>query len=200
MICLKLNNIAGPDETGYIKAAAEITEWLAKGSLQDVLPSNMHPILQKLALSGHSRGGKAAFALALSKVASSALKLSALIGIDPVNRTTLGKTSPVVLAGVPFDLDGTPVMVIGSGLGAIKKNFLSSPCAPKGVNHENFYNECRSPACYFVITEQGHMDMLDNETKGIAGMLTYTLCKNGKSREAVRRFVAGALVAFLQAY
>ncbi|KAL9271347.1 Chlorophyllase-2-like protein [Drosera capensis] len=44
------------------------------------------------------------------------------------------------------------------------------------------------------------MDMLDDETKGIAGMFTYTLCKNGKSREPVRSFVAGALVAFLQAY
>ncbi|KAL9271348.1 Chlorophyllase-2-like protein [Drosera capensis] len=121
---------------GFMMQNCFYSQLIQHGSLQDVLPSNIHPILQKLALS--DRGGKAAVALALIKVASSALKLSALFGIDPVEETTLGKTSPVVLTGVPFEQNGTPVMVIGSGLGAIKKNFLSSPCAPKGVNHENF--------------------------------------------------------------
>ncbi|GAB2275363.1 hypothetical protein Dimus_010122 [Dionaea muscipula] len=202
VVAPQLYTLASTDATGDINAAAAITDWLAKGSLEDLLPSNVHPMLEKVALSGHSRGGKAAFALALSKVASSALKLSALIGIDPVDGSTSGQSTPPVLTGVPdsLNLDGMPVMVIGSGLGATKKNLVTCPCAPKGVNHDNFYKECQAPAWYFLVKDYGHMDMLDDETKGITGMMTSMMCKNGKSREPMRKFVSGVLVAFLRAY
>ncbi|GAB2275364.1 hypothetical protein Dimus_010123 [Dionaea muscipula] len=203
VVAPQLYTLACADATRDIKAAADITDWLAKGSLEDLLPSNVHPMLEKVALSGHSRGGKAAFALALSKVASSALKLSALIGIDPVDGSTRGQsTPPAVLTGAPdsLNLDGMPVMVIGSGLGATKKNFLVPPCAPEGVNHDNFYKECQAPAWYFLVKDYGHMDMLDDETKGITGMMTSMISMNGKSREPMRKFVGGVLVAFLRAY
>ncbi|THF97429.1 hypothetical protein TEA_007304 [Camellia sinensis var. sinensis] len=201
VIAPQLYTVAGPDSTDEIKSAAAITDWLPSG-LHKVLPTHVQPNLTKIGLSGHSRGGKAAFALALGKVTTPSLKFSALIGIDPVDGMDKGKqTPPPVLTYIPhsFNLD-MAVLVIGSGLGEVKKNPLFPPCAPKGINHEDFYKECCEPACYFVAKDYGHVDMLDDETKGIRGKTSYCLCKNGKSREPMRRFVGGVMVAFMKAY
>ncbi|KAH9619236.1 hypothetical protein KSS87_022853 [Heliosperma pusillum] len=144
-----------------------------------------------------------AFALALQKLTTSPHQISALIGIDPVDGMDKGKqTPPHVLSYVPqsFNLSGMPTLVIGSGYGETKKNAFFPACAPKGVNHENFYDECQNPAWYFVVENQGHLDMLDDETKGVRGKSTHCLCKNGRCREPMRRFVGGVIVAFLNAY
>ncbi|XP_074307183.1 chlorophyllase-2 [Silene latifolia] len=202
VIAPQLYTIAGPDTTGEIHNTAAIIKWLPTG-LKDVLPSSVLPKIDKLAISGHSRGGKVAFALALNKLTTSSLKISALIGIDPVDGMDKGKqTPPAVLSYVPksFNLEGMPTLVIGSGYGEMKKNAFFPACAPKGVNHENFYDECQNPAWYFLVEDQGHLDMLDDETKGVRGKSTYCLAKNGKSREPMRRFVGGVIVAFLNAY
>ena len=192
---------AGQNATDEIISAAAITNWLSKGVLKALLPPDVQPNLSKLGLAGHSRGGKVAFALAMQK-AITTLKFSALIGVDPVDGMDKGKqTPPPVLTYVPhsFNLD-MAVMVIGSGLGDVKRNPLFPPCAPKGVNHEDFFKECKNPACHFVAKDYGHLDMLDDETKGIRGRSSYCLCKNGKAREPMRRFVGGVVVAFMKAY
>ncbi|KAJ8768422.1 hypothetical protein K2173_021575 [Erythroxylum novogranatense] len=200
VIAPQLYSVAGPDSSDEIKATADITNWLSKG-LHYLLPPHVQPNLTKLALAGHSRGGKTAFALTLGK-ATTDLKFSALIGVDPVDGMDKGKqTPPPVLTYVPHSFDlNMAVMIIGSGYGDTKRNPLFPPCAPKGVNHVDFFNECRKPACYFVVKNYGHLDMLDDDTKGIKGKATYCLCKNGESREPMRRFVAGATVAFLQTF
>jgi chlorophyllase len=192
--------VAGPDATDDIKSTVATTNWLSEG-LHYLLPPHVQPNITKLGLAGHSRGGKAAFAVALEKAATS-LKFSALIGIDPVDGMDKGKqTPPPVLTYVPhsFDLD-MAAMVIGTELGEMKKNPLFPAPAPKGVNHEDFFNECQKPACHFLVKDFGHVDMLDDDTKGIRGKATYCLCKNGKSREPMRRFVGGIVVAFMKAY
>ncbi|KAM3754977.1 hypothetical protein ACB098_02G003900 [Castanea mollissima] len=200
VIAPQLYILAGPDTTDEIQSTAAITNWLSKG-LHYLLPPHVQPNINKLGLAGHSRGGKVAFALALEKEATS-LKFSALIGLDPVDGMDKGKqTPPPVLTYVPhsFDLD-MAVMVIGTGLGEVKKNPLFPPCAPKGVNHQDFFNECQEPACHFVAKDYGHLDLLDDDTEGLRGKTTYCLCKNGKSREPMRRFVGGIVVAFMNAY
>lgn len=74
------------------------------------------------------------------------------------------------------------------------------PCAPKGVNHREFYNESKPPVCHFVPKDYGHMDMLDDDTGGLRGRLSYCMCKNGPSREPMRKFCGGISVAFLRAF
>ncbi|TMW85171.1 hypothetical protein EJD97_023627 [Solanum chilense] len=179
VVAPQLYLVEGTDTTTDIKSTAEITNWLPDG-LHRYLPSHVGPNLKKLALAGHSRGGKAAFALTLGKVTN---------------------TTPPVLTYIPqsFNLD-MAVMVIGSGLGEVKRDPLFPACAPKGVNHRDFYNECVRPACYVVAKDYGHVDMLDDETKGVRGKATYGLCKNGKCREPMRRFVGGIVIAFLEDY
>ncbi|PHU16457.1 hypothetical protein BC332_17662 [Capsicum chinense] len=72
-------------QSDEVKRAAKVTEWLGKG-LISVLPEKVQPDLLKLAVSGHSRGGKIAFALALlhGNSTPTPLKFQALVGIDPV--------------------------------------------------------------------------------------------------------------------
>ncbi|KAI9122986.1 hypothetical protein K1719_005875 [Acacia pycnantha] len=202
VIAPQLYTVAGPDISDEIHSAAAITNWLGEG-LSRYLPPNVKLNCSKLALGGHSRGGKTSFAVALKKLNTiTNLKFSALIGIDPVDGMDKGKqTPPPVLTYIPhsFDFD-IPAMVIGSDLGELKKNPLFPPCAPKGVNHKDFFDECPKPSWHFVAKDYGHLDMLDDDTKGIRGKFTYCLCKNGESRKPMRRFVGGAIVAFLKAY
>ncbi|CAM8986140.1 unnamed protein product [Rhodiola kirilowii] len=198
VVAPQLYTVAGPDCSDEIKSAAEIANWFPNG-LKHFLPQMVQPDLSKLVISGHSRGGKVAFALAAKNMT---LTFSALIGIDPVDGMDKEvQTPPPVLTYVPNSFNfGMPVMVIGSGLGELKKNAFFPPCAPSGVNHKDFYNECKSPACYFVAKDYGHLDMLDDKTTGIRGTASYCLCKSGKSREPMRRFVGGAIVAFMICY
>ncbi|KAK4376264.1 hypothetical protein RND71_006941 [Anisodus tanguticus] len=75
-------------QSDEVKKAAKVTEWLSKG-LISVLPEKVQPDLLKIAVSGHSRGGKTAFSLALgygdfSGSTPTPLKFQALLGIDPV--------------------------------------------------------------------------------------------------------------------
>ncbi|RHN78507.1 putative chlorophyllase [Medicago truncatula] len=202
VIAPQLYIVTGPDIYDDIYSVAAITSWLSEG-LNKFLPPNITPNFNKLALGGHSRGGKTSFAIALRKLNITIdLKFSAILGIDPVDGLGEGiQTSPPILTYVPhsFDFD-MPTLVIGSSLGDVRKNLLFPPCAPKGINHEDFFSECEKPSWYFLAKDYGHFDMLDDYTPGFRGKLTYCLCKNGESRKPMRTFVGGVMVAFLKAY
>ncbi|KAI0516342.1 hypothetical protein KFK09_009014 [Dendrobium nobile] len=200
VVAPQLYIVTGSDATKDISDAAEVTDWLVKG-LVKILPNNVQPNLRKLGIAGHSRGGKVAFALALG-YAKTSLTFSALLAVDPVDGTSKGnQTNPPILTYIPssFELK-MAALVIGSGLGELNRNCLLPPCAPEGVSHQEFYDECRAPACHLVAKDYGHMDTLDDDTKGIVGKASYCLCAKGKTREPMRNFVGGVMVAFMRAY
>ncbi|XP_027096145.1 chlorophyllase-1-like [Coffea eugenioides] len=180
-----------------ITDAAEVTKWMAT-ELQALLPDNVTADVDNLGVAGHGRGGYVAFCLALGK-AETTLNFKALIGIDPVaGVNTLWRSKPDILTYIPrsFDLE-IPVGVIGTGLGSQKKNFLLPPCAPEGVNHAEFFNECKPPCCYFLAKEYGHTGMLDDG----AAKLGNCACKRGSQpRYLMRKAVAGIVVAFMESY
>ncbi|KAG4991970.1 chlorophyllase-1-like isoform X2 [Glycine soja] len=185
-----------------VKFAGKVVDWLAEEGLQPLLPENVEAKLDKLVLSGHSKGGKTVFAVALG-YAKTNLKFSALVGIDPVAGPCKScETFPPILTGMSqsFNLN-IPIVVIGTGLGPEKANFFIPPCAPDGVNHKEFFNKCKPPCAHFVATEYGHMDMLDDVTPGLIGsILSNCICKDGKGpRDLMRRTVGGLVVAFLRA-
>ncbi|KAM1395351.1 hypothetical protein PS2_030863 [Malus domestica] len=191
----------GPEE---VESGAKVINWLPKG-LQPLLPENVVADFTKFALAGHSRGGKTAFAIALGRAKTSlSLKISLLIGIDPVaGANRYCRTRPRILTYSPqsFDLS-IPVIVIGAGLGPEGKNAcMSKPCAPDGVNHKDFFYECKPPCAHFVVKDYGHMDMLDDDPQGMVGAVSGCMCKNGTGpRELMRKTVGGIVVAFLNAY
>ncbi|KAH7669510.1 Chlorophyllase protein [Dioscorea alata] len=186
-----------PCSTGDITGAAKVTDWLA-GNLQALLPTGVEANLQELALAGHSRGGHAAFSLILGSTKTT-LQFSALIGVDPVaGPSKCYQIPPRILTGKPSSMElGIPAMVIGSGLGEKKKNMFLPACAPEGVNHNEFYYECKPPCYHVVVKDYGHLDMLDDD----APKVTKCMCTNGVNcRDLMRRSTGGIMVAFLKAY
>nr|XP_043637222.1 chlorophyllase-1-like [Erigeron canadensis] len=187
---------------GDVEDAAETANWITnnKGeNLQLVLPNNVSPDLDKVTLAGHSKGGKAAFALALGH-ASTSLKFKALIGLDPVaGPDNANRLEPKILNYIPqnFNLD-MPVALIGTGLGDDGCCGCFPPAAPWGCNHPFFFNECKPPSCYFVAKDFGHMDMVNDWLVRLSGMF---VCKTGNGSKAdMRRACGGIFVAFLKAY
>ncbi|KAJ6681305.1 CHLOROPHYLLASE-1 [Salix koriyanagi] len=188
-----------PSPQDELDRAAKVANWLPSG-LRCALPENIEGDLQNLALAGHSRGGYIAFALALG-LADAALEVnfSALIGVDPVaGRSKKNQLEPKILhdESCSFNIS-IPVAIIGTGLG----NTSGIPCAPDGVSHTEFFNECRPPCSHFVTTDYGHMDVLDDDI-GLDGWVARLLCKGsgwGVSRDPMRKTVGGIFVAFLEA-
>lgn len=197
----QLYTVSGPDTTAEINSAAAVVDWLADADgLSSALPLNVRPNLTAVSISGHSRGGKVAFALALGH-AKTSLPLAALIAVDPVDGTGMGKQTPPPILTYNKETSlrvPAPVMVIGTGLGEVPRNVLFPPCAPLGVSHAAFYDESPAPACHLVARDYGHTDMMDDVTSGAKGLATRAVCKSGGARAPMRRFVGGAMVAFLK--
>ncbi|MED6196061.1 hypothetical protein PIB30_043745 [Stylosanthes scabra] len=201
LFCSSMIPMLGSCEVKYV---GKVIDWMAEG-LKPWLPPKVEAKLESIILMGHSRGGKTAFAVALDHVQTK-LNFSVLIGIDPVAGPTkckITQTFPKILTGVPrsFNL-GIPVAVIGTGLGPEPNSYTRMACAPDGMNHEEFYRECKPPCAHFVAKEYGHMDMLDDEIPGlIGGIMSKCICKNGLGpRDLMRRTVGGLVVAFLRAH
>ncbi|CAN6247857.1 unnamed protein product [Urochloa humidicola] len=190
------------DDCNDIDTTKKITNWLAdpEEGLLHALQKNpkfpgVEPDLTKLALAGHSRGGHTTFATALGLGSSTEqlkLSFSALIGVDPVAGIS-GQMEPEVLNYKPgsFNLNGIPVLVVGMGM-------RPQPCAPALLNHEQFYAECRSPRYHFVVTNYGHLDMLDD---GFSYNIGKCMCKWNRDdpKELARATTGGLVVAFLRA-
>ncbi|KAL0370373.1 UNVERIFIED_CONTAM: Chlorophyllase-2, chloroplastic [Sesamum angustifolium] len=173
--------------------------------------------MDNLALAGHSRGGKTAFALALGRTeqkppkkkarsvsdivvdATQPSKFKAVIGVDPVAGSSPSNCPPPqILEYIPrcFNMS-IPVAVIGTGYGNQSIGFLLPPCAPDGVNHVEFFNESKPPASYFLAKDYGHCDMLD---EWYANIISY-ICKSGTGpRDLMRKSVGGIVVAVLKSY
>ncbi|KAK9268347.1 hypothetical protein L1049_000096 [Liquidambar formosana] len=205
IVAPQLYGIIPPSGHEEIKSVAAVRDWLST-DLQSLLPENVQANLLQLALAGHSRGGKTAFNLAVldHSNATTAIRFSALIGIDPVAGPKKGsQIAPAILTYVPqsFEL-GIPVMVLGTDLGQRKKYAVLPPCAPEGVSHEEFFSECKPPCCHFVTKDYGHMDMLDDFSfDNIGASIGSLVCEGGKRpRGDMRRCVGGIVVAFLRAY
>ncbi|KAK6138350.1 hypothetical protein DH2020_027934 [Rehmannia glutinosa] len=182
--------------TEEIKKAALVTEWLSTG-LPVVLPEKVTRDIQNLALSGHSRGGKTAFALALASNPTTP-KFKALIGIDPVAGPSISdRPPPKILQYIPRSFDmSIPVSVIGTGYGNQPLG-VSPPPAADGVNSSEFFNESKPPSCYFLARDYGHCDMLDDT---LDDWIVRRVRSGKGSKDLMRKSVGGIVVAFLKSY
>lgn len=107
------------------------------------------------------------------------------------------QVEPKVLTFQPRSLDpGMPALVIGTGLGP--QHVGGPPCAPAGVNHTEFYDECAPPRYHVVLRDYGHLDMLDD---GVPYVINNCMCKRNPkdTKDLARRAIGSAMVAFLRA-
>ncbi|WCJ21592.1 chlorophyllase 1 [Euphorbia peplus] len=188
-----------PEGKAELDDAAKVTNWLLSG-LQAVLPENVVGDLEKLSVGGHSRGGKIAFALALGYAETPLqVKISALVGLAPVEGKSENEPiPPYVLTYEPDSLNlRIPVVVLGTGLGNQPAFPFAPVCSPNGVNHDEYFNECKAPAAHFVVSDYGHMDMLND----MFGKVIVLTCKGSwYPKDPMRRSIGGIIVAFLDAY
>ncbi|MQL86378.1 hypothetical protein Taro_018913 [Colocasia esculenta] len=190
-------NSSLPSSNEDIDAAAAVANWIPKG-LQPALPSGVQLNLHKLALAGHSKGGHTAFALAMKKYAPTTLDFSVVVGVDP-NGGFFSQITPRLLTYVPNSFTiNVPVLIVGSGLGVERARPHYHPCAPKGLNYAEFFNECKPPCSYFVVKDYGHLDMLDDDTP--QSILDGCKCGERRTRSLMRTTTAGLIVAFFEAY
>lgn len=200
VVAPKMYTMFEPSDTPTeIANAAKVVAWLPDGLARSFSAvTSAQPDLSKLAIAGHSRGGKVAFALALGIGVKSALPFSGIAALDPVDgMSSTSQTEPPVLRFSEGGFDGLPpALVMGTGLGHLQRNRFFPACAPEGVSHRAFFRDCRSPAYHFVASDYGHMDFLDDKTRGLVGLCTYVVAKDGPSRQALRKHAGGLLVSF----
>lgn len=202
--------------------ANEVTRWMDPG-LRSALKENsfndIHPDLdEKLAVAGHSRGGKIAFALAAGETGnrfrykkktspltlkdSSIPRIRGVIGIDPVGgQSPQDQAEPRMLKYIPQSFNATvPVAVIGTGLSNRPRIPGFPPLAPDGMNHSEFFNESKPPVWYFLAKEYGHFDMLNDNT--FVNILRKVFAVSGKegTMNLMRSTTGGIMAAFLRAY
>jgi chlorophyllase len=171
--------LGNPTAAVEAELAEQIVAWLP-GNLDRI--TGVRARTDRLGISGHSRGGKVAWAVSLTDPA----RIRAIVGVDPVDGAggPLGNQSRVVQGRFEFDL---PALVIGTELGG--------DCAPAGDNHVQFYEASPPPAWHIVALGQGHGDMLDEAEAAAAAMF----CPSGSDRAGMQRLTAGLLVSFFRA-
>ncbi len=171
--------LGSPTAADEAVAAAEIIAWL--GAPSDS-PAHAVGRMDLLAMAGHSRGGKVAWAVAAAGVDS----LRAIAFVDPVDGAggPLGNQPRVLEQPLPANL---PVLAIGTELGGA--------CAPAGDNHEQFYAAASAPAWHVIALNVGHGDVLDEPDARAAALV----CASGSDRAGMRRLTAGLMVALFKA-
>ncbi|KAL2635392.1 hypothetical protein R1flu_006871 [Riccia fluitans] len=163
--------VDGPEASGEIAAAASVVDWFSSG-LRDALSQRVlavEPDLDRIAVMGHSRGGKVVFGL-VTGVCNVSLRISAVVGLDPMDGTGVGQqTTPPILKYSPHSLNlKIPTLITGAGLG-------SNGLDPRGISHQNFFSDSAAPAVYFVAPEYGHMDYSDDDCPGLQGWVMSVL-------------------------
>jgi hypothetical protein len=134
-----------------------------------------------LGLSGHSRGGQAAYRMALLVPE----KVKALSGVDPVDGIEMFGQTLAITGPLTFDI---PTYILGTGLGPIiVDDFLA--CAPEEVGPIHFYCANPYPTWLVVATTHGHSDMIDEEDYS-------EFCPGGPDRDGMRTLTGGTLAAF----
>ena len=149
------------------------------------------PDLEKLMISGHSRGGKVAYALALGLLSKSQdpHKYVGLFALDPVDGGPNKATDPPIVTRHDVDL-AFPVFILGTEYGSQ----CAIPCAPPCCSHNAYAKVTHAEWMYHAMAlEYGHMDFLDD-----SWCWPSLMCKRGKEKERLRKVSAALLLTFFE--
>ncbi|KAH8972774.1 hypothetical protein BDL97_01G009400 [Sphagnum fallax] len=193
VVAPQMDPIISVNATKEISDAIDVLKWI-QANLESTLSLEFpetKPDLSKLALVGHSRGGKVVFGMGKNGTIPN---VSTIVGLDPVDGDANGnQTPPGILTFSENSLNlGVPTLIVGSGLGP----FGFPPCAPGNVSHKQFFFDLSEPVFHFVAKDYGHNDFLDD----VVCELTRLICPGTLgSRMPMQLFSGGVVAAFLQA-
>jgi pimeloyl-ACP methyl ester carboxylesterase len=144
----------------------------------------------RVALVGHSLGGK------LSFLAAAERPVQAVVGLDPVDGGAPGVIDPVRFPSAVAVLGSVraPVLLLGAEYG--KRVKFGTPCAPQDANFRKFFEASLAPALKVEQRGAGHVDYLDNHNCG----LLCSVCWPGDDPPAVRAQAQTYVLLFLQGY
>jgi len=172
-----------PSPEEEVALGVQLISWVEE-NINHLLPETVKADTESLALSGHSRGGRTAYGMAMSVPE----KVKALAGVDPVDSLVMFGQTLLITGPLTFDI---PTYVLGTGLGPVPPpdTQFGLSCAPEDIGHNHFYAANPPPSWHIVATENGHADMIDEED--------YTeFCPGGPNRDGMRALTGGTLAAF----
>ena len=152
----------------------------------------------KLVVSGHSSGAKAIISMYRDMHA----EIAGVVLLDPVDSDPSNLSKSSIEEDEVFHW-GTPLLVLGSGLGnqpGVNLGRLWPPCAPVGHSSDFFYSHFESPKWFIKSIDYGHADMLEGVF--LWGLQVSHFCKSSadkKDPDMLRTFIAGAVSTFIKA-
>ena len=147
----------------------------------------------KVALAGHSLGGKVAFLAAATT--TTVLPLQGVFGIDAVDAIPPTQPAPNdAFPSVAPELMGAlsvPMVSLGERVDATCSGAFCQACAPQKENFSQYYEGATmAPALEVEIKGADHMDFLDNPNCGFA----CSVCSKGTIDPAVARLLTRRLL------
>ena len=190
----------GANTPSEMTSSAATISWLRShlAPLLALRPSTLRatPDWSRFILTGHSRGGKVAFGVALGLATPLPVPIRALVGMDPVDGYMNMSTPPAVIRNRPHSVSvSAPVLVIASGYGPLNTDGTAGDggCAPYFVGPNFFFSDAAGPALFFNTSQYGHADFCNDRLAKVAKRV----CLAGAGPPAVMRAaVAGLFLAF----
>jgi chlorophyllase len=148
----------------------------------------------RIALSGHSMGGKISLYAATEDT-----RPRAVIGLDPVDAAggaPGSQPTPDRPSVTPELMDRiqVPLLLLGETVNATCTGFMCQACAPEEDNFHQYYQYAVSPALEIEVVGANHMSFLDNPDCG----WVCSVCPKGSDDPAeTRRLSRRYLTAFL---
>jgi len=149
------------------------------------------PDPERIALAGHSLGGKLSFLVAPDEPT-----VRAVVGLDPVDGGASGIDDPARFPRAADRMEEItiPKLLIGAERGG--KARFGIPCAPREFNYERLYERTTAAAWEATQLGAGHMDYLDNPDCGFP----CSLCVPGTDPTQAREAAQAYLVLFFRAH
>lgn len=184
--------IGGPTHKELAGYMGKVLDWVTTTATAPTGPLAGKADATRIALAGHSMGGKISMLTATADA-----RVDAVFGIDPVD--AVGSPLPVSPADYPsvtpelMDRISVPFAVLGETTNATCSGLLCQACAPAADNFHQYYEHAVHPALEIEVLGASHMSFLDDPACGT----TCSACSAGTDDQATTRSLTrGAMTAF----
>jgi predicted dienelactone hydrolase len=184
--------IGGPTHRDLADYLEAILDWIEANGATAGGPLQGKADATRIALAGHSMGGKVSML-----VASEDARPKAVFGVDPVDAAGSPlATDPTQYPSVTPELMGSihvPFVALGETTNATCSGIMCQACAPEADNFHQYFTNASSPALEIEVKGANHMSFLDDPNCG----MTCSVCPTGTDNTAVTRYLTRrAMTAF----